>query len=157
MFDHFFSANIQNFLNTSNNKSLFLVFILTITTPCPHSQFHRSPLSPTRDAGLFHLSLFIGFAQSRRDSALASPSSFAPRPFEPARWISVWRRLSQASMALAGVSKAGHLHEIDAFLYAQVKNHCLDEESLKTFCYLYGPRHAPKRGSCSVRYALCSL
>ena len=38
--------------------------------------------------------------------------------------------------ALAGVSEAGHLHEIDAFWYAQVKNHCLDEESLKTFCYL---------------------
>ena len=36
--------------------------------------------------------------------------------------------------ALAGVSEAGHLHEIDAFWYAQVKNHCLDEESLKTFC-----------------------
>lgn len=41
-----------------------------------------------------------------------------------------------AEAALAGVSKAGHLHEIDAFWYAQVKNHCLDEESLKTFCYL---------------------
>lgn len=26
--------------------------------------------------------------------------------------------------------------EIDAFWYAQVKNHCLDKESLKTFCYL---------------------
>jgi hypothetical protein len=41
-----------------------------------------------------------------------------------------------AEAALTGVSEAGHLHEIDAFWYAQVKNHCLDEESLKTFCYL---------------------
>ena len=38
--------------------------------------------------------------------------------------------------ALAGVSEARHLHEIDTFWYAQIKNHCLDEESLKTFCYL---------------------
>ena len=123
-----------------------------------------------------------------------------------------------AEAALAGVSEAGHLHEIDAFWYAQIKNHCLDEECLKTFSYLcsaiegvfddfgelvkwhlihnvtrflvatkllkisdltkfcatifcqltlfippflmahiYGPRHAPKRGKCSVRYALYSL
>ena len=41
-----------------------------------------------------------------------------------------------AEATLAGVSNAGHLHEIDAFWYAQVKNHCLDEECLKTFCYL---------------------
>ncbi len=38
--------------------------------------------------------------------------------------------------ALAGVSEVRHLHEIDTFWYAQIKNHCLDEESLKTFCYL---------------------
>jgi len=42
--------------------------------------------------------------------------------------------LSEA--ALAGVSEAGHLHEIDTFWYAQIKNHCLDEECLKTFSYL---------------------
>ena len=41
-----------------------------------------------------------------------------------------------AESALTGVSETGHLHEIDAFWYAQVKNHCLDEERLKTFCYL---------------------
>ena len=35
--------------------------------------------------------------------------------------------------ALAGMPEAGHLHEIDAFRYAQVQNHCLDEDSLKTF------------------------
>ena len=38
--------------------------------------------------------------------------------------------------ALTGISKAGYLHEIDVFWYAQVKNHCLDEESLNIFCYL---------------------
>jgi hypothetical protein len=37
---------------------------------------------------------------------------------------------------LAEVSEAQHLHEIDGFRYAQVKNHCLNEESTKTFCYL---------------------
>ena len=38
--------------------------------------------------------------------------------------------------AFVGVSEAGHLHEIDAFGYAQEKNHYLDEERPKTFCYL---------------------
>lgn len=41
-----------------------------------------------------------------------------------------------AEVALTGISEAVHLYEIDAFWYAQVKIHCLDEESLKTYCYL---------------------
>lgn len=40
-----------------------------------------------------------------------------------------------AEYALTGVSKVGYQRKIDKFMYAQVKNHCLDEGSLKTFCY----------------------
>jgi hypothetical protein len=40
-----------------------------------------------------------------------------------------------AESSLTGVSEAGHLHEIDALWYAQVKNHCLNEESLQTILF----------------------
>lgn len=40
-----------------------------------------------------------------------------------------------AEYTLTGVSKVGHLRKIDKFMYAQIKNHCLDEGSLKIFCY----------------------